>query len=78
MSSEGIPTVRLDGGMVQWEYRVAHIPADGMFAKSFDVDEIGEYLNGVGLEGWELVSLAPVQNNTTTNGLIAVLKRQRR
>jgi hypothetical protein len=78
MSSEGMPTVRLDGGMIQWEYRVAHIPSDGIFGAIFDVDEIGEYLNGVGLEGWELVSLAPIQNNETTNGLIAVLKRQRR
>jgi hypothetical protein len=79
MSSEGMPTVRLDSGMVppRWEYRVVHIHAAGTFNPEFDIDEIGEYLNGVGDDGWELVSLTPLVNANATRSLLAVLKRQR-
>lgn len=79
MSSEGMPTVRLDSGMIQWEYRVSHIPTNGeLFINGFDVDEIAGYLNGVGLDGWELVSLTVAPNNDGIGGLIAVFKRPRR
>lgn len=76
MSSEGMPTVRLDGSFPRWEYHVALIDTAGLFAPHVDVNEIGQYLNGMGTEGWELVSMVNISRGQgQTAGLLAILKR---
>ncbi|HZG65784.1 MAG TPA: DUF4177 domain-containing protein [Herpetosiphonaceae bacterium] len=78
MSSEGMPTVRLSGSYVRWEYRVALIDVSGLFNPNINVDEIGQYFNGIGDEGWELVTVVDVnRGNGATSALLAILKRQR-
>ena len=78
MSSEGMPTVRLSVPPVRWEYRVGLIDVSGLFNPNINVDEIGQYFNSVGDEGWELVTVVDVnRGNGATSALLAILKRQR-
>ncbi len=78
MLSEGMPTVRLTVPPVRWEYRVGLIDVSGLFNPNIDVHEIGQYFNGVGDEGWELLTVLDVnRGNGATSGLLAIMKRQR-
>ena len=78
MSSAGMPTVRLSQPGVRWEYRVAQINVTGFFGPTIDVDQLGEYLNQAGNDGWELVSMVDVnRGNGATSELIITLKRPR-
>ena len=79
MSSEGMPTVRLSVPPVRWEYRVGLIDVSGLFNPNIDVDELGQYFNGVRDEGWELVTVLDVnRGNGATSALLAILKRQQK
>jgi hypothetical protein len=41
-----------------------------------NVNEVGEYLNGAGDEGWELVSMVDINRGQgNTSALLAILKR---
>ena len=76
MSSAGMPTVRLDEPRTRWEYRVALINVSGFLGPNVNVNEVGEYLNGAGDEGWELVSMVDINRGQgTTAALLAILKR---
>ena len=56
MSSAGQPTVRLTPQRPQWEYHVLAMDIGGaFFGPNVDVDALGEALNRLGREGWELV-----------------------
>ncbi len=79
MSSEGLPTVRLSDPGIRWEYRVTLVPVTGLFAPNLDVDELGEYLNARGDEGWELVTAELINRGSEMAAdLLAILKRPRR
>ena len=77
MSSAGMPTTRLEGPFIRWEYKVAAINVSGFFGPDVDVDDIGQYLNERGEEGWELVTVVDVnRGNGATSLLMAIMKRQ--
>ncbi|MCU0494667.1 MAG: DUF4177 domain-containing protein [Chloroflexaceae bacterium] len=76
MTSEGQPTTRLGPNGVRWEYRVMSMNVDGFFGPHLDVNELGQYLNQAGNEGWELVTVLPVQRGEgRTSDLVGILKR---
>ena len=76
MSSAGMPTVRLSQPAIRWEYRVAQINVSGFFGPDIDIDQLGAYLNVVGSDGWELVSMVDVsRGNGSTSEIIVTLKR---
>lgn len=76
MSSAGMPTVRLGDSHTRWEYRVALLNVSGLFGPNVDVNEIGQYLNGAGDEGWELASVVDINRGQgATAALLAILKR---
>lgn len=79
MSSEGQPTIRLASENDRWEYRVISMDVDGFFGPNIDVNQLGNYLNDVGEEGWELVNITTVQRGQGyTVELLGILKRKKR
>lgn len=79
MSSAGMPTVRLPGPHDRWEYRVIALNVTGFFGPSVDINQLGEYLNDAGDDGWELVTIVDLnRGNGATAELLGVLKRLRR
>lgn len=42
--------------MTQWEYRVVQFQPKGFFGSVIDHQEMADFLNERGAEGWELVS----------------------
>lgn len=77
MSSEGQQTIRLAPPPEQWEYCVATIGVRGLLGTKVDVDQIGAYFNDRGAQGWEVVSVVPVQGGKGyTAELLAVMKRR--
>ena len=79
MSSAGMPTVPLTDPTMRWEYRVALLNVTGWFGPNIDVDQLGQYLNAAGDEGFELVSVVDINRGQgVTEGLLARLKRPRR
>ena len=79
MSSAGLPTVRLNEPPVGWEYKVALVNVSGLFGPNVNVDQLGEYLNESGDDGWELVSMVDInRSGGTTTDLLLTLKRPRR
>lgn len=78
MSSEGLPTVRLDPASQGWEYRVLLFRVDSFFGPDVDADVLERHLNQHGEQRWELVSMMPVQHGMGgTAGLMVVFKRPR-
>jgi hypothetical protein len=78
MSSEGQPTTRLSDGRDRWEYRVMLMGVEGFFGPKVDVDQLGQFLNEAGDDGWELLSVVPItRGEGRTAELMGVLKRKR-
>jgi hypothetical protein len=73
--SSGQPAMRLPE---RWEYRVSVMGVGGLFGPAIDGDELSAYLNRVGDEGWELVSIVDLNRmQGKTAGLLLTLKRRR-
>lgn len=77
MSSEGMPTTRLNHPPVQrWEYQTMTLNIDGFFGPNIDELQISRNLNVAGMNGWELTSVLPVtKGQGYTAIIIAILKR---
>lgn len=76
MSSAGMPTTRLSQPIVRWEYRVMALQVGGLFAPNVDLDQLGNYLNGAGDEGWELVTVVDINHGQgRTVELVGIMKR---
>lgn len=60
----------------KWEYRTVKLEAEGWFDRQVNFELLDSKLNGIGEEGWELVSVIYVINSGSfTNCVIAFLKR---
>lgn len=78
MSSEGQPTTRLGGSNDRWEYRVMMMGVEGFFGPNVDIDQLRQYLDQAGDDGWELVNVIPISRGEgRTAELIGILKRRR-
>jgi hypothetical protein len=74
-----MPTVRLSDPTTRWEYRVASVEIGGLFGPNVDVNQLSDYLNGLGADGWELVSPVDLNRpNGASTELLLILKRPRR
>jgi hypothetical protein len=79
MSSAGQPTTRLSEERDRWEYRVMLMAVGGFLAPNVDVDQLGQYLNEAGEDGWELMSVVPItRGRGETSELMGVFKRRGR
>lgn len=77
VSSVGVPTTRLSGKPERWEYRVSLIGVGGLLGPALDGEGLTTYLNAVGDDGWELVSIVDLNNaQGRTAGLLITLKRR--
>jgi esterase/lipase len=77
MSSEGLPTTRLSDERERWEYRVMLMAVGGFLGPNVDVDQLGQYLNQAGEDGWELMSVVPItRGRGETSELMGVFKRK--
>jgi hypothetical protein len=78
MSSEGQTTMRLGGPNERWEYRVMAMGIDGFFGPNIDIDQLRQYLDQAGDDGWELVNIVPINRGEGRTGeLMGILKRKR-
>lgn len=60
----------------KWEYRTIKLDAEGWFDRQVNFEFLDSELNRLGEEGWELVNVIYVVNNSAfTNCVIASLKR---
>jgi len=63
---------------MDWEYYTLKMKVAGFWGTKIDTQEIDGALNGLGSEGWELVSVIPVtQTYGIVKELVMVFKRQR-
>jgi hypothetical protein len=79
MSSEGQPTIPLSDGGERWEYRVMLMNVQGFLGPSVDLEQLRQYLDAAGDEGWELVAAVPItRGQGSMSDLMGILKRRRR
>ncbi|MCZ6855707.1 MAG: DUF4177 domain-containing protein [Gammaproteobacteria bacterium] len=63
--------------MTQWEYRTAKVRAGGVFSTKIDDLDMEDYMNELGVEGWELVSaISPVMAGGYSKEVILMFKRE--
>lgn len=62
---------------MRWEYKTVRFKKRSFFSGALDTEELNQQLDALGRDGWELVSLCPAMYMSTSQGLIAVLKRSR-
>lgn len=62
---------------MRWEYKTISFKKRNFFSGAIDAEALNQQLDGLGREGWELVSVCPGTFFGTPSGVIAVLKRQR-
>ena len=62
----------------KFEYRSLRIEVSGWIGNKVNLAEVDGIINGLGSEGWELVSALDLnQSHGKTDALIALFKRQR-
>ncbi|NJM07492.1 DUF4177 domain-containing protein [Candidatus Gracilibacteria bacterium] len=77
MSSEGMPTIRLQAPNERWEYKVIRYHIAGFLGPNLDIDDMAEYFNRLGESGWELVSMTDINRGQgSSDALIATFKRR--
>ncbi len=62
---------------MRWEYKTVAFKKRRFFSGAIDAEAFNQQLDGLGREGWELVSICPSVFMGAPTGVIAVLKRQR-
>ncbi len=58
----------------RWEYRTMPFPNQTFFKKDTEAIELEEYLNNLGQEGWEVISVFPI-SYLEDSSTVVVLKR---
>jgi hypothetical protein len=62
---------------VTWEYQSITVPAEDAGESQFGVgDQHIRELDGMGLEGWELVSAFPIKSDDILADVVYLFKRQ--
>jgi hypothetical protein len=63
-------------GMTRWAYKTIKLATTGFSGGKLDTDVFENLLNGLGHEGWELVSTFDTNHaNGATRDVVAVFKR---
>ena len=62
---------------MRWEYKTITCKKRSFFSGALDAEALTQQLDGLGRDGWELVSICPGSFFGAPVGVIAVLKRQR-
>lgn len=62
---------------MRWEYKTIAFKKRRFFTGAIDADALNQQLDGLGRDGWELVSICPGSFFGAPSGVIAVLKRQK-
>ena len=66
----------LKGTTMKWEYKTVKVDTKGFGGGKFDNDSFEQILNGLGQQGWELVSTFDTnQVHGASRHVIAILKR---
>jgi hypothetical protein len=74
MSSAGQPTIRLSPPYTQWEYHVLAIGVrSGLTGPDLNIQALGEALNRLGQEGWELVNTVDINRRSGASHEVLLL-----
>ena len=65
-----------NGATMKWEYKTLKLNVEGWFGPKFKEEEVDAQLNGMGYDGWELVSAFDTNAGYgATRDLVLLFKR---
>ena len=67
--------------MEQWEYKISKLPVKGVINISLDEQQSDSFLNSLGAEGWELITIISTTGmaswGSETKAVYCIFKRKK-